>query len=292
MNNEVLVNDNQDAPGAAKDVIKQQPNNGIWIFSPSFGIFLSPGLGLHSWGKGTEESFFSRIGDPPVLLDSTKTEIGSKQLQTWFFNRGYFNASSSYHIDSLRKNDPKAQVHYHITTGRQYFLKNLDIEGCTDEQLRLLRQTQSKTVLFEKRAYDAKNLENERNRVAKLFKSKGYYSFSKSYISYEVDTLLAGDSVDVRMIIAKRLEEIDGETQYVDHQIFRIKEVYIRPDLDLKNLIRPSDTLIHNNYKLIFNQLKYKPRYFTDAIHISESQRYDEEAVKRFLFSPCEIQSI
>lgn len=280
MENKILVNGKEKAPAAAEDILKQQPNAGFWIFSPHFGVYISPALGFYSWGNGTDSSFFSRIGDPPVLLDTGKVSRGARQLQTWYFNKGYFNATSSYKIDSLRKNAPKAEVTYKVNTGDRYYINEFTKDVKTEKLSSLINYFSQDSYVKVGDPYDADVLEDERARLAQIFRNQGFYNFSKNFITYSADTLLPGNKVNVKMIVAQQSVNRGDTTAYVDHEVFRINEVYIRPDLDIRKKDAPNDTLTYLSYNLIYDTLQYKPRYLTDAIHFKESEKYNELKVK------------
>lgn len=282
MNNHIKVNQTEDAPGEAEDILKQKPNVGFWLVSPHAGFYISPSLGIYNWGDNSDSSFFSRVGNAPVILDTAKVSRGAAQLQNWYFNKGYFNATSSYKIDSLRKNSKKAEVTYRVTTGRRYFISRYtkEVESKNLEGLINYFSKKDDSLVKAGDPYDAELLQDERSRLAQIFRNQGYYNFSKNFISFEADTLMPGDSVSIKMIVAQRPVEVGDSTYLTDHEVYRINEVYIRPDLDLRRPDKPNDTLVYNTYQFLYDTLKYKPRYLTDAIHFKESDKYDERDVK------------
>ena len=281
MNNKIVVNGDQNAPGEAENILKQHPNSGFWIFSPHFGFFVSPSLGVYNWGNGNDSAFFSRIGDPPVILDTSKVYTGAQQLQNWYFKKGYFNATSTYQIDSLRKNSKKAEVIYKVHSGERYYINKITKEVQTPHMNDLINFFEKKDSLIKKGdPYDEDVLEKEREKLTQIFRNEGYYNFSKNFISFEADTFLSGNRVNIKMVIAQKLVDEGDTTVYRDHEIYHINEVYIRPDLKFNKTVKPTDSLTHNGYHLIYDTLRYTPRYLTDAVHFKEGDKYDEEKVK------------
>ncbi len=280
MHNEIIVNGEDNAPDPNENILKQEPTPGFWIFSPHFGVYISPALGLYNWGDGSDTSFFSRIGDPPVILDTGKVSRGARQLQIWYFNKGYFNSTSSYKIDSLRKNAAKAEVTYKINTGPRYYINEFTKDVPTKKLDALIEYFNEDQLIKKGDPYDGEVLEDERARLADIFRNEGFYNFSKNFITFTVDTLLPGNKVNVKMVIAQRTVEKGDTNQYRDHEIYRINEVYIRPDLDIRHSNPPNDTLTYRTYHLVYDTLQYKPRYLTDAIHFKETEKYDEQQVK------------
>ena len=59
-------------------------------------------------------SSFRRIGEPPVILDTTLVEQSTDELRRFFINKGYVNAEVSAEIDTSRQK--KAVVIYKINS--------------------------------------------------------------------------------------------------------------------------------------------------------------------------------
>ncbi len=281
MQSTIVVNEEKGAPEEAEDILKQRPNPGFWVVAPHFGFYVAPSLGLYNWGNNRDSNFFSRVGSAPVILDTGKVARGAIQLQNWYFNKGYFNATSSYQIDSLRRNSKKAEVTYTVNTGQRYYINELSKDVETKQIENLINFITKKDSLLKKGdPYDAEKLEAERSRLAQFFRNEGFYNFSKNFITFSVDTLLPGNLVNIKMIVAQKQIDLEDTVTYRDHQTYRINKVYIRPDLNIRANSIPKDTLDFLNYQYIYDTLQYKPRYITDAIHFKEGVKYNEQNVK------------
>src|SRR5690606_1781801 len=101
-------------PYGTSSILKQRETKKfLWIFAPEVAIY--------NWGDGTDSSFFSKIGTPPVIFDSVKAYRGAEQLQDFFFNKGYFNATSSLRIRE-REKKRRTIVDYTIKPGPRYYI--------------------------------------------------------------------------------------------------------------------------------------------------------------------------
>ena len=276
MDNDIHVNGNKAAPAKAYSILKQQPNSGIWVF----GSFVSPALGIHSWGKGTDTSFFSKLGDAPIILDTLQTRRGANQLQTWYFNNGYFNSSTSYDFDTIHNNPKKIRANYYVTTGRQFFLDHISIQVDNSGLLEIIEENKSATLLRSGDPYNAEVLDMERKRLSQIFRNRGYYGFNKNYIVFEADTFKTGDSVDISMFIADRNVRIGDSVVAQEHQVYQISDIIIQPDYQTVNNEEPIDTTSFIGYDFEYQTLRYKPRYITDAVHINPGEVYNEQLVK------------
>ena len=276
MDNDIYVDGKKGAPAKAQSILKQQPNSGIWIF----GGFISPALGIHSWGKGTDSSFFSKLGDAPVILDTLQTMRGASQLQTWYFNNGYFNAETSYDFDTIHKNPKKVRANYYVKTGRQYFVDDVTIDIDNDGLMEIIEEHEAKSLLMPGNPYDADILDLERKRLSQIFRNRGYYGFNKNYIVFEADTFQTGDSVDIRMLIADRNIRMGDSVVASDHKVYEIGDIIVQPDYRTASGSSKLDSTRFRNYDFAYRTLRYKPRYLTDAIHLNPGQLYSERKVQ------------
>lgn len=276
MDNNIEVNGNQGASAKAQSILKQQPNSGIWLL----GGFVSPALGIYSWGKGTDRNFFSRIGDAPVILDTIETRRAASQLQTWYFNIGYFNAQTSFDFDTIHNHPKKIQANYYVITGQQYYLDSISREIDNKSLEDIIMANQDQSLLQSGDPYNADVLDRERKRLTQIFKNRGYYGFNKNYIVFEADTFKAGDLVDIKMLIADKNLRLGDSVVASDHQVYEIGDIIIQPDYQKTGRSTDLDTTHFQQYDFVYDILKYKPRYLTDAVHLKPGQLYSEKLVK------------
>jgi len=268
--NKVQIEGDEEKVPGTEGIIKQKPNK-------SNLRLVKLDLLIYNLGSGKPDNFFSRIGEAPVIINPAKTASSAKQIQDYYFNHGYFNAKTSYEVIN---DDKKASVVYSVNPGKRYYLRNYstDIKTSTLERIEF---SNSKDRLPEEgKPYDAEVLDKERERLIQIYRNSGYYGFPKSYITFLADTLIHGDSVDVTMIVAQKPIRVNDSISYRDHERYRINNIFIRPDHDYSSADQPSDTLDALGYTLVYDTLKYKPRYFADAIHFKKNDTYRQRDVK------------
>lgn len=271
--NAIYVDGKQGAPSAAEDIIKQKPNKQFLLSG------LRPELGLYNWGNGNDSNLFSKLGDAPVIIDTNRVARGALQLQDWYFNKGYFNATSSYNIDSVGKQ--KAKANYYVIPRERYKISKLNVETQTQGLNSVIAQVFKEDSLVKNGDYyDADKLESLRSKIAQKARNAGFYGFSKNYIRYKADTFLVGNFVNIQMVIDQANVEIDDSTYSQDHKRYFIKDIYVRPDYSYGNRVPPQDTLTADGYIFTYDSLRYNTRYISDAIHLEVGDRYQEEQVK------------
>ncbi|MDF0720294.1 BamA/TamA family outer membrane protein [Kaistella sp. PBT33-4] len=148
--------------------------------------------------------FFHNVGQPPVILDPSKSESSANSIRKRLVYRGYWDAETAYShdLDSAAK---KAQVNYLITpkdatkiSEYYYDIPDARIKSIYEENL-TASTIRSRTTL------DQEKLEAEVKRINDLMRSRGYYQFNSSgqEIFFMADTLSSRKNVPVTMEIHK-----------------------------------------------------------------------------------------
>lgn len=57
-------------------------------------------LGKSFWYAGIHE-FLKNTGEPPVIIDSLSASKSTKRLNAFYYNKGFFNAKTTFSIDSI-----------------------------------------------------------------------------------------------------------------------------------------------------------------------------------------------
>jgi len=272
--NAIYVDGKKGAPSAAENILKQQPNKKFLKVG-----FMRPNLGIYNWGSGNDSNFFSKLGEAPVILDSSRVATGANQLQNWYFNKGYFNATSSYKIDSI--GDQKARATYYVTRNNRFYINELTFESTTKKLLSLVKRRLAEDSIIQKgKPYDADLLEKLRTDVADKARDAGFYGFSKNYIRFEADTFLTGNLVNIHLVINQANVEIGDSTYTKDHEQYYFNKIYLRPDYDYGNAHKPSDTVKADSYTFVYDTLRYTTRYLSDAIHFKPGDLYQDTKIK------------
>ena len=73
-------------------LLKQKPNKKILGFIPMY-------LNIYNFAaKKDEDHYFKRIGEPPVLVNYRLARKSATQIELYYKNKGYFDASVSLEI--------------------------------------------------------------------------------------------------------------------------------------------------------------------------------------------------
>lgn len=147
---------------------------------------------FHLWlynlsSRKKEDGWLKKIGEEPQIYNEFLTQRSFIQLKQYLHNKGYYNASITDHINKNEKRK-KLNLEYDIRTGEPYRIAQIKY-NIPDISLRNIFENDSSATNFKvDTPFDVDILDNERERISRLFRNQGYYNFTKDYIYYLVDS--------------------------------------------------------------------------------------------------------
>lgn len=225
-NGEKLVNkvkiegiEDNDLEDGAKQLIKQKPNKrifGFWRF-----YLRSYNYGMRGdTSKWIRRTFRNKIGEPPVIVDTTKLNSSAEQISAYLFNNGYFNNRVTYTVTPKKSNRKKATVVFNVKENAHYTIGRITYG--VDERIlyfEVVKDT-SNAKIHEGDYFSADKLSEERERITERLRNLGYYYFNKEYIVYSVDTGMVGNKVNIDL-------QIRNPGYFTTHTRYYINKVYI-----------------------------------------------------------------
>lgn len=150
------------------------------------------------------DRFLHTIGQPPVILDQSRTETSAENIRKRLVYRGYWDADVKFEhqLDSAKK---KAEVDYLIThrdptkiSEYYYDIPDPNIKEVYEKEL-------DKSHVLSQDVLDQTKLEDEVQRINEQMREAGYYRFNSSNeeIYFTADTLLSRKEVPLVMEIRK-----------------------------------------------------------------------------------------
>ncbi len=215
----------------------------------------------------TEGNFLMRLGEPLTVFDSTMTGATLAQIVTYLNTKGFFNASADLNIKKEEKlvfvTYRIRENQYHVIDSIIFNIKNTRIDS-------LIRASQEESYLKTGERYDQENLVNERNRIESLLQNNGYYTFSRQYIQYSVDTTIGNHKVVIKMDILQ-------PSRHISHKVFEIDSVIFTTDVGSRttNFKRFYETFNGITYKYIDN--KYSIKMLDRRVFVYPGDKYSRE---------------
>jgi len=229
--------------------------------------------------KGISE-WLKNIGEPPSILDTTKTQKSLSRLRAYYANKGYLNNTTTYTIDSLKKKQ-RVKVNYKISKGEPYIVDSLthDISSIAIDSLYYLNKWNSH-VKTDKQ-FDYSDFNKERERLSDIFKNNGVYNFQESSINFEIasDTTKAG--TDKKMSVQLNISDLkirgDSTASTAPYKVHRFNKINIYSDYFANGEEGKLQSQQYKNYTIFYrNKLRFKPKTLTDAIFFNKDSVYRE----------------
>lgn len=213
-------------------------------------------------------NWFMRTGNPVILYDSVKTLESQIQINSYLVNQGFFDASVSTQVE---KKKHRATVTYDIVENEPYRIDTV-FQSTTDGNMMDLFKNSKGSLIRIGDRYIQNVLSRERQRVEDLLKDNGYYTFSKSYIEYNVYK----DSVDKTVGI----EQVIRPPNYAEHhkiytfdsiQFIIGSPVDVIPDQEVRTYFNGTEFILYRD--------RYAERIINSRIFLSPGDLYNRTNV-------------
>lgn len=306
-----IISDNKGyKPGDLKPYLRQQPN------FKAFGL-MKWQLFVYDWSGRNEKKWINkqlrRIGEAPVILDTTLVDQSAGELKRFFINKGYVDADVSVTIDTSKSK--KAVVTYKITSNEPYRINNyaMYLNDPVIDSIAHLKSPPRSVLSSAFRSYsddytslikdgalfDRDILDKERQRLTTLLRRRGYYAFNRDYLSYIADSSFNRHIVDLDMLLRPyRLQRPDGTVTDTTHRRYYIKDVSIVTDYDPLRLDEDRsfipDTFRVGNVNILYgkNGKSIRPNVLRKSNFIIPGRLYNERNVEQTYASFATLRAL
>lgn len=230
-------------------------------------------LGKSFWYHGIHD-FLKKTGEPPIIIDQSKTEKSVLRLKYYYFNNGFFNVKALSQLDSIKPK--RGKIEYNITTGSPYLLDSLKTSITTPALDSLYEVAKSNTLIKSGKQYKTIDFENEKNRITTHFRNNGVYYFQPTYVTFDIDTIKKVNQANVNLIINNYSYQEKDSTKTEPFKMYKISDVNIYTDYTPNNTNQKiTDSTTYKNFNLYSHKkLRYKPHAITDAIFITKGSLF------------------
>ena len=214
--------------------IRQHPN------SKWFSLFKVP-LGFYCL-SGTDSTrrvnrFIQRLGEPPVVYDSTLAAKSRRDIESAVRNLGYLGAQVAV---QPRRHKHRIGLTYRITPGPLYTVSRLQRAIADTLVDSVYVNNWDGSLLHEGMPFDINLLDQERSRLTTLLQNTGFYRFNKSMIRFDADTTLGSHQVAVTLRVP--LFRPSPQDELRPHPRYYLGRVNYLIDLDQQTLrTHPAD---------------------------------------------------
>ena len=244
-----------DKPGISKfttDVFSEKQARGLRKFKAS----------MHNW--------FLQNGEAPVLLDQKKTAQTVDNLSLNYFYKGFFNVQVRAEKVDLKKK--RVGINYFIETGKPYTLDSLNRQIDSKVLDSIYETAMEQSHIKPGSPFDYALFEEEKNRLARLFRNSGIFRFNRNTITFEADSALNNHQGRATLIISDSI----SNSQY---RIQKINSVRVFTDFTFNTKDEPiRDSLNYRGYQFLAQtEQKYNPKLLLNSIFVKPGDIYKDE---------------
>lgn len=262
--------------------LRQQPNNKVLgCMKLQLATYNLSGSDTTKWFN----RWMRKLGQAPVIYDSTLTAMSVRQLEQALINKGY-NDVNVVATTSFRENKKKANVTYRVLTGEQHFISSIRYEFDDSVIGRAIMSDSAELTISSGTPFDRNALEAERTGITERLRRRGYYAFTKDYITYIADTAANHKDVELTMVVRKREIKLpNNEKAYVNHRTYSVRNVYVITDYNAGDVASPdlshlTDTIADDGLYIIYGKDRYlRPSVIKEKCLITPGALYDASKI-------------
>jgi len=251
--------------------LKQKPNRELLGFI-KFHLWAyqygNKGLGIRKKQRALRR-LAEKVGEPPVLIDSSKIKISAQKLSDFYFGKGFFNNKVVFSVKPKSLYKKRAKVVYHANLGAHHQIRKLEYSIPSQVMKNVLESRREKQRLLEGQRIDFQNIEEERNRITELFRNSGFYTFNSSYIDFKIDTSFGGNRADVVLNVQNLSENQMHEQHTIERILVKIDEA------------SQPDTVLHQGIQFIEGSYFINPSALSKNIIFRIGELYQAEKVQK-----------
>ncbi len=240
-------------------------------------VFFTPlFLYLYNWssdkGRGIDR-WLRKVGEPPVLLDSTLLDVSKRRLLARSQYSGYNHAIVDYEVVVKKK---KATATYSVFLGEPHIIRKVyyEFENPVIDTIAIESQ---KSLLKAGNLLEHAKCEDEADRIVSTLRNKSYFAFGKPMVKFLIDTTMGNFNADITVKI------IDDTTQHDLYKKHYVRHVTIDPYYNVKEHYPKGDTthkvLEYESYKILYTNKKpyLRPSILRLKTFLQQDKLYREE---------------
>lgn len=147
------------------------------------------------------------FGSKPKLMENVNPRLRSQVAENQLAKLGYFHGKVSYENITM-KNPKEGKVAYHVSLGPLFTIDTMQYVNFPQSTKALLDSTQSASLIYRGSPFNVSRLDQERQRITRLFRNNGYYYYKNGYTSFLADTLNTPGKVSLKLVMADSLDTL------------------------------------------------------------------------------------
>jgi outer membrane protein assembly factor BamA len=126
------------------------------------------------------------VGEPPAIYDSSSSRETQSEIRKFFFNKGFFEAKVQLKEDTFIGSN--VAVKYVIQENGRHLVRRVRYVTDDFRLSRLVDSARNSLLCKVGSSYSKENINQDRETLERLFRNRGYFTFSREYITIVADT--------------------------------------------------------------------------------------------------------
>lgn len=261
--------------------LRQLPNHKmLWSVKFRLGFYNMSGKDSTNWWN----RWMRKLGEPPVIYDPALAEASASQLKQYLVNKGYFNAQVQ--IDSVANEQKrKMALSYNIVPDERKIISSVDYEF-PDSTIEKIVMTDSADFLaFPGRPLDKDLLEAQRTVVTDALRDRGYYNFTKEFVTFVADT--TAGSPDAELLMRVSMPKTQHHSPGEIYSRYVIRKVTVIADTESLNVDDPvraasGDSVYFKGIDILYGDSRYlRPSVIAENCFLMSGDMFSQKEVDR-----------
>ena len=203
------------------------------------------------------------FGEAPKLMSDVNGKLRSSVAKSMLHSYGYFRGNVDYE-EIAQSNPKKGKISYMVDCGPLFRYDSIAYVNYPESMDTLINKTLDKSLIKRDDGFSVSNLDQERQRLSKLFRNAGFYYYEPGYSSYLADTLAVPEKVQLRLQLADSLDRKVYKQWYIGNTDIYLRKSYMH---ELPDSIKRRTLTVHFSGKkspvrpgAILANMKLRPR--------------------------------
>ncbi len=216
------------------------------------------------------------FGSKPKLMENVNPQLRAQVAENQLDKLGYFNGKVDYEV--LTQSNPKeAKVAYKVNMGHLWTLDSVAYLNFPEQGKHLIDSTKADAIITKGGPFNVSRLEQERQRLTRLFRNNGYYYYQNGYASYLADTVNVPGKVQMRLMMVDSVEPEVKRQWYIGNININFRKQFMEEMTD--SFVRRYLSFRYAGKKMpiragvVLRELKLRPRslYKIDNENLAKS---------------------
>jgi outer membrane protein assembly factor BamA len=244
-----------------EELISVKPNKKFLWMRPALSLhYMLPEpkkeTGFRHWMKYT-------LGKPPAIIEDINLPNTAAAIENRLQNRGNFHARADFEVTEKGKT---AAVKFLVSPAKPYTLHTIKYpDSLTKGIASDISISKSQSGLKQGDIYNLKDFDNERIRIDRVLKDKGYFYFKPDYLLFTADTTVGNQKINAWLNVKPGIPA-EASTSY------KLNKIYVFDDFSLSNY--SPDTVKNGNYYYVSQKHQFKPKTILNAVFLEKDSLY------------------